>query len=88
MADQNDELARKLNELAGTTAALIAVVAQLPAVTPDVITAARAIIGSLAPAPFPGSPGGTAPQHSAVNALNRIGSISDSLAKIRASGGQ
>ena len=75
MPDLDAEAARKINEVAGMAAALFAVVAQLPSVTPEVVQAARKLMGTISPGPAPNSPGGSAPPIYGTSILDRLEAI-------------
>ncbi len=82
-----NDLEQRVNELAGTTAALLAVVASSTALTESQIEDARGLIGSLSPGPVANSPPGSAPVHSAKQALDRIETILKSFQALREAGG-
>jgi hypothetical protein len=83
----DNSLERRVNELAGTTAALLAVVACSANLTEEDIKTARGHVRSLIPEAVNSSPRGSLPDHSAMRALDKIESILKSLQAHREAGG-
>ena len=75
MSERIADQARASNQTAGTVAALVAIIAQLPSVTPELIEEARKLGGELTPAPAPFSPPGSAPGHYVKSTLDKIAEL-------------
>jgi hypothetical protein len=80
---QDPDTVRKLNELSGTIAALVALMVQLPQLNADILDNARELIATFTPPPLPNSPGGSAPIHFATHTLDRIATVHQQLAEAR-----
>lgn len=81
-----EDVASAVNELAGKVAALIALEAIRGGLTREQFDAAIGLANSMSPAPF--SHARPAPASVAIETLNKIASVSASLATVRAAGQQ
>lgn len=83
MDKEIQNLNRKIDELYGITVALTAIIAVLPDINGRTIKDAKGLISSLAPSP---SVIGSSPVESANQRLEKIASMLESFAAIRAAG--
>jgi hypothetical protein len=83
MSEDTQEIVQKLDELSGTIAALVAVVAAHPGLTHIALKDAKGLFLSLTPGPINHAASAVAPIYSAMRALDQISSISRVLAAAR-----